>query len=131
MDNQKAIEILNLYEYSTKLELSEGYRNNVTDKISVEDFMQMKGLATKALEKQAFFENEVDEIHSWFVDNKESLLDAAMNVAHKKFKEISIENNGNEFTNIDLDFIVEDIVDKLQEGILNVLSTFMGKYKEN
>jgi hypothetical protein len=31
---------------------------------------------------------------------------------------------------VDLDDITEDIVDEIQEGILNVLDTFKGVYKE-
>ena len=80
--------------------------------------------AIEALEKQAFFENEVSNIHGWFVDNKESLLDSAMTVARDGF----IESNTNDYIDqVDLDFIVEDIVDEIQKGILNVLST----YKDN
>lgn len=52
MEIEQAIEVLNLYEYSTKLELSEGFRNHIADNITVDEFMQMKELAIKALEKQ-------------------------------------------------------------------------------
>ena len=82
-------------------------------------------MAIKALEKQAFFENEVSNIHGWFVDNKNSLLDSAMTVARDGF----IESNTNDcIDQVDLDFIVEDIVGEIQKGILNVLSTYMGEY---
>lgn len=81
-------------------------------------------IAIKALEKQAFFENQVSNISHWFVDNKDSLLDLAMTVARDGF----IESNTNDYIDqVDLDFIVEDIVDEIQKGILNVLST----YKDN
>ena len=81
--------------------------------------------AIKALERQAFFENQVSNIHGWFVDNKDSLLDSAMVVARDKFIESSIDGY---IDQVDLDFIVEDIVDEIQKGILNVLSTYMDKY---
>lgn len=128
MDEQTAIEMLkNLYVKSTRMvggRLKGGQINHGQPENEAID------TAIQALAKQAFFENEVSNIRDWFVDNKDCLLDSAMNVAHKKFKEVDIENNGNEFTRIDLDFIVEDIVDTIQEGILNVLSTFMKEYKE-
>ena len=91
----------------------------------IEDVFSANTLKTaiKALEKQAFFENEVSNIHEWFVDNKDSLLDSAMVVAKDKF----IESNTNDYIDqVDLDFIVEDIVDEMLKGILNVLSTYMG-----
>jgi len=72
-----------------------------------------------ALEKQAFFENNVSVISEWFVDNKNCLLDEAYKVGRDWF----IESNGF-IDQVDLDFIIEEIVDKIQEGILNVLSTF-------
>lgn len=78
-------------------------------------------LAIKSLEKQIFFENTVGAIHDWFVDNKDCLLDDAKTVATNKFIEDNVDGY---IDDVDLDFIVEDIVDKLQEGILNVLSTF-------
>lgn len=93
----------------------------------IEDIFSIKTVKTaiEALEKQAFFENEVSNIHGWFVDNKESLLDSAMTVARDGF----IESNTNDYIDqVDLDFIVEDIVDEIQKGILNVLSTYMGEY---
>ena len=79
----------------------------------------------EVLQKQAFFENEVSNIHGWFVDNKESLLDSALTVARNGFIESCVDGFINE---VDLDFIVEDIVDEIQKGILNVLSTYMGEY---
>ena len=92
----------------------------------IEDVFSAKTLKTaiKALEKQAFFENEVSNIHSWFVDNKDELLNSAMKVARDGFIESSVDDFIDE---VDLDFIVEDIVDEIQKGILNVLST----YKDN
>ena len=81
----------------------------------------------KALENQIFFENTVEEIRDWFVGNKDCLLDSAMKVARDGF----IENSTDYFIDeVELDFIVEDIVDEIQEGILNVLDTFKGVYKE-
>lgn len=61
---QKAIEILNLYEYSTKLELTEGHNNHITGIITVEEFMQMKDLAMKALEKQTAKKVTRDSMYS-------------------------------------------------------------------
>lgn len=93
----------------------------------IEDVFSAKTMKTaiKALEKQAFFESQVSNIHDWFVDNKESLLDSAIGVARDGF----IESNANDYIDqVDLDFIVEDIVDEIQKGILNVLSTYMGDY---
>lgn len=117
MDNKQAIEeIEDLMGNWSYLEVYSG--------ASSEPMNVALELAIKALEKQAFFENEIDEIRDWFVDNKECLLDDAMKVADSKFKEISIENIEGEFTNIDLHFIVEDIADKIQEGILNVLDSY-------
>ncbi len=79
-------------------------------------------LAIKALEKQAFFENEVEEIRDWFVNNKDCLLDSAMIIARNGF----LESNKDEYIDdIDLEFIVSDIVDEIQKGILNVLSTYI------
>lgn len=48
---QEAKEILKLYDYSTKLELSEGHRNDITDNISVAQFMQMKEICLELLDK--------------------------------------------------------------------------------
>lgn len=86
------------------------------------DVIRAYNLAIKSLEKQAFFENEVSHIHGWFVDNKEILLDNAMIVARDGF----IESNVADFIDqVDLEFIASDIVDEIQKGILNVLSTYM------
>lgn len=82
-------------------------------------------IAIKALEEKYFFENEVSHIHDWFVGNKDCLLDDANVVAKDSFKGI---NRNGYIDEVDLDFIVEDIVDKIQEEILNVLSTYMGEY---
>ncbi len=78
--------------------------------------------AIEALEKQAFLENTViDDISDWFVDYKDCLLDAAKKVSIQRFKEWNKEGVIDE---IDLDDIIEDVVDEIQKGILNVLSTF-------
>ena len=88
------------------------------------DAIMAYNLAIKALEKQASFENEVGAIRDWFVDNKDCLLDDAMKVADAEFE----ENNSNDYIDkVDLDTIVEDIVDKIQEGILNVLDSYKTK----
>jgi hypothetical protein len=85
---------------------------------------QSLDLAIKALEKQAFFENKVNCIRDWFVDNKECLLDAAQTVGRDGFIASSTNNVIDE---VDFDFIIEDIVNEIQKGILNVLDTFMKK----
>lgn len=77
----------------------------------------------EALEKQISFKNEVSQISGWFVDNKQSLLDSALIVSKKEFSESDIDNY---IDGINLDFIVEDVVDDIHKGILNVLSTFSG-----
>lgn len=79
-------------------------------------------IAIKTIENQIFFENQVSNIHTWFVNNKDCLLDSAMKVAVEGFK------NGNAdgcIDDVDLDFIVEDIVDEIQKGILNVLDSYI------
>lgn len=81
--------------------------------------------AIKALEKQAFFENEVSNIRDWFVDNKDCLLDSAMKVAKEGFEYVHV---GDYIHKVDLDNTVEAIVDEIQKGILNVLSTYMDKH---
>ena len=48
---QEAKEILKLYDYSTKLELSEGVKNDITENISVTQFMQMKKICLEVLDK--------------------------------------------------------------------------------
>lgn len=92
----------------------------------ITDCFSRKSLKTaiEALEKQAFFENEVSSIYGWFVDNKESLLDSAITVARDGFVESCVDDF---IDQVDLDFIVEDIVDEIQKGILNVLSTYMNE----
>ena len=93
----------------------------------IEDVFSAETLKTaiEALEKQAFFENEVSNIHEWFVDNKDSLLDTALTVSTKSFNQYNEDGNIDE---VDLVFIVSGIVDEIQNGILNVLSTYMDKY---
>lgn len=48
---QEAKEILEKYDYSTKLELSEGIRNNITSGITVEQFFMMKKTCIELLDK--------------------------------------------------------------------------------
>lgn len=111
MDYKEAIDILNDTESDMKYDQKEVNEAHL--------------LAIQVLEKQAFFENEVSNIHDWFVDNKDSLLDSAMTVARNGF----IESNADDYIDqVDLDFIVEDIVEEIQKRILNVLSTYMGDY---
>ena len=90
-------------------------------KLYMPDDIETIDTIISALEKQAFFENTVDVIREWFVGNKDCLLDTAQEVAKDKFIEISV--NGS-IDKVDLDFIVEDIIDEIQKGILNVLNTF-------
>lgn len=52
MKIKKAINVLLAYEYSTKLELSEGTRNNECESVTIADFMLMKELAIKTLQKE-------------------------------------------------------------------------------
>lgn len=108
MNYKEVIDELKLFEDGTR------YDTEYTD-------YEVFTIAIKALEKQIFFENTVGAIHDWFVDNKDCLLDDAKIVATNKFIEDNVDGY---IDDVDLDFIVEDIVDKLQEGILNVLSTF-------
>lgn len=82
-------------------------------------------IAIKSLEEKYFFENEVSHIHSWFVENKDCLVDSANKAAKESFKSA---NSDGYIDDVDLDFIVEDIVDEIQKGILNVLSTYMDEY---
>ena len=44
--------MLEKYDYSTKLELSEGIRNNVTSGITVEQFFTMKETCIELLDKE-------------------------------------------------------------------------------
>lgn len=92
----------------------------------IEDAFSSQTLKTaiKALEKQAFFENQISNISDWFVDNRDSLLDTALTVSTKSFNQY---NENGRIDEVDLEFIVSDIVDEIQKGILNVLST----YKDN
>ena len=67
--------------------------------------------------------NEVlNDIRDWFVDNRDAILDSAMKVARDGFIESSVDDFIDE---VDLDFIVEDIVDEIQKGIINVLDTYI------
>ena len=77
----------------------------------------------QALEKQAFFENQISNISDWFVNNKDELLNTAFTVSTKSFDQY---NENGKIDEVDLEFIVSDIVDEIQKGILNVLSTYMG-----
>ena len=82
-------------------------------------------IAIEVLEKQAFFENQVSHIHGWFIDNKDCLLDSALTVSTESFNQY---NDNGKIDEVDLEFIVSDIVDEIQKGILNVLSTYTGEY---
>ena len=75
----------------------------------------------KALENQKYFENQVSNIRDWFVDNKDCLLDTAQKVAKDGFVESCVSDFIDE---VDLEFIVTDVVDEIHRGILNVLNTF-------
>lgn len=82
--------------------------------LTAEEILELK-------EKQALFENEVGVIRDWFVDNKECLLDTAQTVGRDGF----IASSTNDWIDeVDFDFIIEDIVNELHKGILNVLDTF-------
>ena len=48
---QEVKETLEKYDYSTKLELSEGIRNNITSDITVEQFFVMKETCIELLDK--------------------------------------------------------------------------------
>ena len=78
-------------------------------------------IAIKAIENQIFFENKVSHIHTWFIDNKDCLLDSAIDVADKRF---TMNHEQGLIDKIDLDFIIEDAVDEIQKGILNVLESY-------
>lgn len=58
---KEAKEILEKYDYSTKLELSEGIRNNVTDDITVEQFFMMKKTCIELLDKAIDWSKENDK----------------------------------------------------------------------
>lgn len=80
-------------------------------------------VAIKALEKQAFFENEVGIIRDWFVDNKDCLLDSARSISDNWFDDCKEDEK---MDKVDLDFMIEDLVNEIQKGILNVLDTYRG-----
>lgn len=110
-------EAINILEYYRPIgAINAGFPKEPSDDVKAYN------LAIEALEKQAFFENEVDEIKDWFVDNKECLLDTATNVSTKGF---NLLNKDGFIDDVDLDGILEDIVDEIQKGILNVLDTFI------
>lgn len=117
MDIQKATELINDFIDVWELEQAD---DAIVMNIFKKDIEAFK-VAIKALEKQAFFENEVGEIREWFVNNKESLLDSASEIAGKGFNML---NSNDLIDKVDLDDIVEDIVDEIQKGVLNVLTTF-------
>lgn len=113
---KKAIETLYLNKGIVELDMSNGIKHKDSD-----DFIEMCDIAIEALEKQAFFENQVLNISGWFVDNKDCLLDAALTVSTKSFNQY---NENGKIDEVDLEFIVSDIVDEIQEGILNVLDSY-------
>lgn len=78
-------------------------------------------IAIKAIENQIFFENQVSNIHTWFVDNKDALMDSASSVSGNWFDDC---NTDGAIDKVDLDFMIEDIVDEIQKGILNVLESY-------
>ena len=107
MDEKKAIDCLkNIIEYWT-------YKPTEVEATK---------LAIKALEKQVSFENEVNEIRDWFVNNKDCLYDSADKVAKEGFE--ALVGQYKLIDEIDLEAIIEDVVDEIQKGILNVLDTF-------
>lgn len=59
---------------------------------------------TMALEKQAFFENEVGIIRDWFVDNKDCLLDSARSISDNWFDDCKEDEK---MDKVDLDFMIE------------------------
>lgn len=113
MDYQSAIEYLE----KSKCDQNQGEIHQETHDEALE-------LAIEALTKQAFFEGEVSEIHSWFVDNKDCMLDSAKNISNNWFDDA---NTNDKIDRVDMDYIIEEVVDGLQEGILNVLSSYMKK----
>lgn len=122
MDNQDAIRVLESMkkEYVQALEIG-----SVPDlhKNQYKKYVNAYDLSIKALEKQVFFESQVSNISDWFVDNRDSLLDTALTVSTKSFNQY---NENGKIDDVDLEFIVLDIVDEIQKGILNVLSTYIG-----
>ena len=79
-------------------------------------------IAIKTIENQIFFENQVSNIHTWFVDNKDCLSDSAMKIANKRF---DMNHEQGLIDKIDLDCVAEDIVDKIQKEILSVLESYI------
>lgn len=75
-------------------------------------------IAIKAIESQIFFENTVGDIRDWFVDNKNQLLDSASNW----FDDCNVDGMVDK---VNLDFMIEDLVDETQKGILNVLDSYI------
>jgi len=62
-----------------------------------------------------------EDLHEWIVDNFTDLaIDDATVIARQFAKE-------NGWDIVDVDFMVEEIVEKLQEGILNVVEMYEGK----
>ena len=121
MDIENIIDNLNLIS-SAIPDYSESRNRGLSDAESEKIAFEAISEAIEALEKQAFLENTViDDISDWFVDYKDCLLDAAKKVSIQRFKEWNKEGVIDE---IDLDDIIEDVVDEIQKGILNVLSTF-------
>lgn len=80
-----------------------------------------KDFILKRLNHYEELEKRAEEIKDWFVDNKDCLMDAATNISTKRFE---ILHKDELIDDVDLDSIVEDIVDEIQKGILNVLDTF-------
>lgn len=79
-------------------------------------------LAIEALERQEVFENEVSNISDWFVNNKEELFNIAFNVCDREFD--IVEYRGL-IDKIETEDIIENVVEDIYDGILNVLKTFM------
>ncbi|GEM_PF-4005176 len=121
MDIKEIVDNLDLIS-SVIPDYVESRNRGLTDEESEKIAFEAISEAIEALEKQAFLENTViDDISDWFVDYKDCLLDAAKKVSIQRFKEWNKEGVIDE---IDLDNIIEDVVDEIQKGILNVLSTF-------
>ncbi len=121
MDIKEIVDNLDLIS-SVIPDYVESRNRGLTDEESEKIAFEAISEAIEALEKQAFLENTViDDISDWFVDYKDCLLDAAKKVSIQRFKEWNKEGVIDE---IDLDDIIEDVVDEIQKGILNVLSTF-------
>lgn len=78
-------------------------------------------LAIKALEEKYFFENEVSRMQNWFIDNKDCLLDSAMSILRNWLDDCNV---GGKMDEVDLDFMIEELVDEIQKGIFNVLDSY-------